>query len=85
MSGSDDNFSLIGRKVPTVIVEVRGGVVNSVYSDQQIRVLVLDHDDYQATTNQEDRQWFVEVEEMAKGMTDYCEACPSRNGQKGGE
>ncbi len=60
--------------VPTVIVEVRGGVVTAIYSDQQIDARILDYDDHLATTDQDDRQWFAEVEDEAKTMTDYCEA-----------
>ena len=57
--------------VPTVIVEVRGGVVTAIYSDQQIDVKVMDYDDHLATTDQGSCRWFAELEDQAKTMTDY--------------
>ena len=54
---------------PKVIIEVAGGVVHACYSDIPIRVDILDHDDWDTTTDQDAVDKYEELDEEAKILT----------------
>lgn len=55
-------------KENTIIIEVRGGVVQAVYADTPCTVKVLDWDDYNASTNLEEQTGLKKLEDQSKTL-----------------
>lgn len=47
---------------PRVIIEVRGGVVQAVYSSEPLNLSILDHDNWEVETDQAERDYFAALE-----------------------
>ena len=54
--------------LPRVIVEVKGGVVQAIHSSEPINVSVLDHDNWQAETDQTERDYFAALEKECETL-----------------
>ena len=52
--------------LPRVIVEVSGGVVQAVYSSAPLNLSILDHDNWEAETDQAERDHFAALEKECK-------------------
>ena len=50
------------QELPRVIVQVSGGVVQAVYSSAPLNLSILDHDDWEAETDQAERDHFAALE-----------------------
>ena len=48
--------------LPRIIVEVRGGVVQAIYSSEPLNVSVLDRDNWKAEEDQTERDYFAALE-----------------------
>jgi hypothetical protein len=48
--------------LPRVIVEIRGGVVQAIYSSEPINVSVLDRDNWEAEEDPAERDYFAALE-----------------------
>lgn len=55
-------------KENSIIIEVRGGVVQAVYADAPCTVKVLDWDDYNASTDLEEQTRFKKLEDQSKTL-----------------